>query len=88
VSSHKAVYKILREIYNKHRRNYPENSDSDQICCMWSTNDPPDIVDDTEPINDIESAFDIVIDEDDALELYDMSLEVAAKRIIKFINRN
>jgi len=55
---------------------------------MWSTNDPPDIVDDTEPINDIESAFDIVIDEDDALELYDMSLEEAAKRIIKFINRN
>lgn len=76
------------EIYNKHRRNYPENSDSDQICCMWSTNDPPDIVDDTEPINDIESAFDIVIDDDDALELYDMSLEEAAKRIIKIINRN
>ncbi len=86
--SHKSVYKILREIYNKHRRKYPENGDSDQICCMWSTNDPPDIIDDTEPINDIESAFDIVIDEDEALNLYDMYLEEAAKQILKIKNRN
>ncbi|MEE8059305.1 MAG: hypothetical protein V3T17_15935 [Pseudomonadales bacterium] len=75
-------YNILENIYNKHRRNFKENGDSKQICCMWSTNDPPDVIEGTEPIVDIEQAFDVQINEDGALELYDMTLNEA----INYIN--
>ena len=81
--NYQTVYKILHRIYQKHRRNYPENGDSEQMCCMWSTNDLPDIIEDTPPLTDIEDAFDISIDEDGALELYDMDLDEAARKIIE-----
>jgi len=48
---------------------------------MWSTDDPPDIIEGTEPICDIEAALDICIDDDEALELYDMNLDEAARKI-------
>lgn len=79
---YESTFNTLHQIYDKHRRNYPENSDSAQMCCMWSTDDPPDIIADTEPFIDIEAAFKIVIDEDEALLLYDMDLKDAAKRIV------
>lgn len=83
MSTDKETYNILHEIYQKHRCNYRENGDSKQMCCMWSTNEPPDQIIATEPCDDIEVAFDIVIDEDDAMDLYDMFLKDAAKRIIE-----
>ena len=88
MSRHESIYNKLYEIYNKHRRNYPENGDSKQMCCMWSTNDPPDIIEDTEPLNDIEAAFDVIIDENDSLDLYDMYLEEAVKRIVEIQQRS
>ncbi|OQB43418.1 MAG: hypothetical protein BWY09_00176 [Candidatus Hydrogenedentes bacterium ADurb.Bin179] len=51
------------------------------MCCMWSTNIPPDIIEGTEPFEAIEAAFGIVIDDEEALELYDMTLQEAAQRI-------
>ena len=83
-----STYNILHEIYQKHRRNYRENGDSKQMCCMWSTNNPPDIIEGTEPFEDIEEAFDIVIDEDDAMDLYDMLLQDAIKKIIEIQARD
>ncbi|MBT3227030.1 MAG: hypothetical protein HN580_03240 [Deltaproteobacteria bacterium] len=77
------TYKKLHTIYDKYRRMHKENPDSKQMCCMWSTNDPPDIIDDTDPFLEIEDAFEINIDEDSALDLYDMELEEAAKKIIE-----
>ncbi len=50
---------------------------------MWSTYDPPDIIEGTEPFSDIENAFNICIDEDEALNLYNMDLEEAVQRIIE-----
>jgi hypothetical protein len=80
----KNTYRNLYRIYNKHRRKYKENrGDSKQMCLMWSTDDPPDIIEGTEPFCDIEETFDISIDTDDALDLYDMQLEEAAKKIIE-----
>ena len=73
----------LHSIYAKHRRRHKENPDSKQMCCMWSTDDPPDIIEGTEPICDIEAAFDIAIDDDEALELYDMNLDEAARKILE-----
>ena len=82
------VYKTLDKIYQKHRKKYRENPDSKQLCCMWSTNDPPDVLEDTEPLLDIEEAFDISIDEDAAIELYDMTLDQVTKRIMELIARD
>lgn len=86
--TYKNTYEILHKIYNKYRRKYKGNSDSKQMCCMWSTYDPPDIIEGTSPFCDIENAFDICIDEDDALDLYDMNLDEAVKRIIEIKKRN
>jgi len=83
MNTYESIYRKLHEIYNKHRRNHPENGDSKQMCCMWSTNDPPDEIENTEPFDDIQAAFNIIIDEDDALDLYDMYLKEASKRIVE-----
>jgi hypothetical protein len=83
MSTYQNTYKFLHQIYEKHRRKYKENSDSKQMCCMWSTNDPPDEIEGTEPFCDIEDTFNISINEDDALDLYDMNLSDAAKFIIE-----
>ena len=79
---YKITYQTLHTIYDKHRRKYRGNPDSKQMCCMWSTNNPPDTLLDTQPIYDIEDAFNIKIDEDEAMEIYDMVLDEAVKRIM------
>jgi len=86
-NSHTNVYGTLHAIYSKYRQKHRENPDSKQMCCMWSTNDPPDIIEGTEPLCDIEAAFDIRITDDDALDLYDMDLDEAARKIIEIKDR-
>lgn len=84
MTEYNKTYKTLYNIYNKHRRNYRENAgDSGQMCLMWSTDYPPDIIEGTEPFEDIEEAFNIVITDDDAYDLYDMKLAEATRRIIE-----
>ena len=51
------------------------------MCGMWSISRPPDVIENTAPIRDIEKIFDISIDEDDCLELYDMNIEEAVLKI-------
>ena len=82
-----SVYDALHTIYSMHRRRHRENPDSKQMCCMWSTDDPPDVIEGTEPIGDIEEAFDILISDDEALELYDMPLNQAARKIVQIRDR-
>ena len=83
METYDSIYQKLYQIYNKHRRRYKENArDSGQMCLMWSTQDLPDEIVGTKPFCDIELAFDICLDdEDDALEMYDMTLQEAAKKI-------
>ncbi|MDI6794945.1 MAG: hypothetical protein QME81_19105 [bacterium] len=80
--AYQTVYETLHRIYQKHRRKHRENGDSKQMCCMWSTNDPPDIIESTAPFDDIEDAFGITVDDDAAMELYDMHLDEAARKIV------
>jgi hypothetical protein len=80
---HQSVYDTLHHIYQKHRRNHPENGDSKQMCCMWSTDDPPEIIEGTPPSDDIEDAFGITVDDDAAMGLYDMRLDEAARKIME-----
>lgn len=80
---YQSAYKTLHMIYQRHRRNHPENGDSKQMCCMWSTDDPPDIIEGTPPFDDIEEAFGISIDDNAAIELYDMHLDEAARKCLE-----
>ena len=57
------------------------------MACMWSTTNLPDIIEDTPPFNDIEEAFNIIIDGDDCLELYDMDLFEATDKISNMIQK-
>lgn len=84
-NTHGAVCRALHSIYERHRRKYRGNPDSGQMCCMWSTCSPPDVIEGTRPICDIEVAFGISIDEEDALRLYDMDLDEAACMIVEMM---
>ncbi len=77
-----SAYSVLHAIYARYRVKHRENPDSKQMCCMWSTDDPPDEIGGTDPLCDIEAAFDIRIGDDDALDLYDMTLAAAVNRLI------
>jgi hypothetical protein len=45
---------------------------------MWSVNNPPDVLEATEPMEAIGEIINMDIEEDYATELYDMTLEEAA----------
>jgi hypothetical protein len=84
-NDYKQIITKLHKIYEKHRKKFPGNPDSDQMCCMWSTLNPPDIIEVTDPIYDLERTFDISITEDQCVELYDMKLKEAALKIAELI---
>ena len=86
MSKAEGVLQTLTSIYSRYRDRYSNNSDSNQMCCMWSTSNPPDILSETDQVADLEDAFNIQLSEDDAVELYDMLLDEAAKEIEKIIN--
>jgi hypothetical protein len=54
---------------------------------MWSTRRLPDVLTETKQISEIEKAFAIEFDEDDAIELYEMTLQEAVTFIEKRIGR-
>lgn len=81
------IYDKLHKSYEKYRKKYKHNPDSKQMCCMWSTNNPPDILEGTPPFYAIEKAFDIELDEDLAIELYDMKLEKASLKIAEILKQ-
>jgi len=76
-----SIYNRLHKIYAKHLRRY-KNPDSKQICCMWSTRNPPDEVCYSKQMDDICSEFDIDISEDEAIETYNMVLSESTDFII------
>ena len=85
-SEHQDIYDRLHKLYKKYFRRY-KNPDSKQICCMWSTRNPPDEIYECSQMDDIQDEFNIRLTEDDALELYDMKLDEATEYIAKLIKK-
>ena len=79
------IYEMLFQIFMKYKKRYKNPPKSKQMSCMWSTTNPPDIIEDTSPFYNIEKAFNISIDEDDCLDLYDMDLDEASEKIKNLI---
>jgi hypothetical protein len=81
------TYQKLYNIYKKYQLRYNRTCNSGQICLMWSTRRLPDVLTETKQMSDIEKAFGIELDEDEAIELYDMTLQEAVTFIEKRIGR-
>ncbi|MBZ0110101.1 MAG: hypothetical protein K8F52_15720 [Candidatus Scalindua rubra] len=79
---YKNIFDRFHRIYKKYQAKY-KNPDSNQICCMWSTKNPPDEIYECSQISDIEKEFKICLSELDVYELYDMKLDEATEYIIK-----
>lgn len=79
------TFDTLKQLYDSYRKKFKSNPDSGQMCCMWSTSDPPDEIFDTEQILTIEKKFDVELSEDDVMEIYDMDINEAALKIEEII---
>ena len=86
-SNHDEIYDKLHRIYERYRKKYKRNFDSGQMCMMWSTHNPPDIIEGTKPFVDIEKAFDVEISDDECMEIYDMTIEEAVVKLDSIIER-
>ena len=53
-------------------------NDESQMCLLWSTRNPPDVLEGTKQLEEIEEEFEISLTEDEAIEMYDMNLHEAA----------
>ena len=81
-----AKQKILKELIEIHTRySFEKYSDeSSQMCTLWSTDDPPDILEGTEQLEKICEMINKNVEEDYAVELYDMTLKEAAASLYLF----
>ncbi len=79
---------LLQELINIHSHYSFEryrSDESSQFCTMWSVDDPPDVLVATDPLEAICDLIDMDIDEEYAVELYDMTLQEAAESLHTFV---
>ena len=75
----------LIKIHNRYSSDRYRADAASQLCTMWSVNDPPDVLLDTAPLDAICDLIDMDIDEDYAVELYDMTLQEAAESLYDYL---
>jgi hypothetical protein len=71
-------------LYKKYVPNSKPDTNS-QMCLLWSTKNPPDVLENTKQLEAIEKEFEIVINEIEAVEMYDMNLLEASKYIQELV---
>ncbi len=78
---------IIQSLIKIHRKYSGEKfSDSEsQMCTLWSTLDPPDILEGTAPLTEIEDVLEFSFSEDQAVEFYDMRIKEAAEYIFNLL---
>ena len=59
--SQKNIRDELYQIFIKYKKRYKNPPKSKQLCCMWSINNPPDLIEGTAPFIEIEDTFNIEI---------------------------
>ena len=74
------VLNKLLLLFKKHSSKSKPNADA-QMCLFWSIKNPPDVLEGTKQLEEIEAEFDIEITEDKAVEMYDMNLLEASEYI-------
>ena len=80
------LYELIK-IHTRYSFERYRSDESSQFCTMWSVDDPPDTLLATDPLEAICDLIDMDIDEDYAMELYDMTLQEAAESLYDFLMR-
>ena len=70
------AYERLAKLYKKYTGIVA--TPASQMCLLWSTDDPPDVLLCTEPMEGILDEFDIDLSELETTEVYDMNLREAS----------
>jgi hypothetical protein len=81
---------LLNELLKIHDRYSFERyraTPASQVCTMWSIDDPPDELLATDPLEAVCDLIGIDIDEDYAMNLYDMTLQEAVDSLFNFLTR-
>jgi hypothetical protein len=68
----------LIKIHDRYSFERYQATAASQVCTMWSVDDPPDVLLATDPLEAICDLVRMDIDENYAVELYDMTLQEAA----------
>ena len=80
------ITKTLIKIHKKYSGERHSNENA-QMCTLWSVYDPPDILEDTAPFNELVKAFNFDFSEDEAVEFYDMNISDAAAYIFNLLQK-
>jgi len=77
-------FQLLKKYSNDENIHLSQDS---QMCCFWSIDNPPDVLEVTDQLEEIQAEFNIAISEDEAVEMYDMTLQEASDCIQALIIR-
>lgn len=78
------IIQALIKIHKKYSGERRSNEDS-QMCTLWSTSNPPDILENTAPFDKLVDVFDYGFSEKEAVEFYDMEIKDAAAYIFNLL---
>jgi len=78
---------IVQRLLAIHKKYSPERrpTEASKMFMLWPTDDPPDALEATEPLDEINETFGLDIEEDEAGEIYDMTIREASHRLAALI---
>ncbi len=80
----KQILKILIRLHEKYSSDRYVTIKSD-MCGLWSIYEPPDELEDTEQLDELEEALKINFEGDEAYEIYEMNIIEASKYIYELM---
>lgn len=80
----KSIYNKICKVFRKYSGNI-EPSPATQICLLWGKGSPPNILENTEELKELEKELNFYIDEEDAVRIFDMNIAEAAEYFKKLI---
>ena len=78
------IIQTLMRIHKKYSGDRSVTPDS-QMCAIWPIDDPPDVLENTPQLDEIEDALDFGFTEEQAVEFYDMEIDEAAQYMFDVI---
>ena len=79
------IYSKICKVFRKHS-GHIKPSPGTQMCLLWSIDEPPDILENTEALNELEKEINFNFDEEEAVEIFDMNIIDATEYIEKLIS--
>ncbi len=79
---------VLNKLLTLHRKysGMRKTTTKSQMCMLWSVDDLPDILENTEPLDELEDLLGFGFEEEEAVTFYDMDILEATDYIWNLIN--